>query len=610
MNDLDFQRKSLPNEPGIYQFKNKEKEIIYIGKAKDLKKRVSSYFSSKKYNDPYYEEKIQDLVNRIHIIDYIVTENEKEALILENILIKKHHPRFNVFMRDSKSYPWVMITYSEDFPRIKIMRNPQHFNHNNLFLGPYTDKKEIQRILRDLRKIFPYCSCKRKVRKRDRPCLYYQLKLCPGPCIGEISKQAYLENIHRIEMFLKGETSDLKQQIKKKMKNASEEQNYEAAAFWRDKLQAIENSTTEQHVLLNEELDKDIIGFYSKDHIVSMVIIHIRDGKITNKSPFSLNLRKKIVQQKDILNSILEQYYQDTLHNLPDIIIVPKFYRNFELLKEILRDNKKTIEIRKPIEENESALMRIANKNAKVMVLQKIEMEELKEQEKDEYKNILRDIKELLDLPEIPRIIEGFDISNIEGKDATGSMVYFLEGKPYNKYYRHYKIRSKATPDDTGMMKEVIRRRYSKLLEKDWILPNLILIDGGKGQLNAAVSVLKDLGLFIPVISLAKRLEEIFIPDKKDSIILPDDSSILKLFQKVRDEAHRFAVRLHKKQRQKRFVGSILDDIKGIGPATRNKLLKEFGSVEGVRNASMEELTKIVNQRLAEKIIQKFEKKS
>jgi len=411
-------------------------------------------------------------------------------------------------------------------------------------------------------------------------------------------------------MFLKGETSHLKKQIKKKMKNASKEQNYEIAAFWRDKLQAIENSTTEQHVLLNEELDKDIIGFYSKDQIVSMVIIHIREGKITNKSPFSLNLRQKLIQQKDILNSILEQYYQDTLHNLPDIIIVPKFYGDFELLKEILKDNKKTIKIRKPIEKNEKALMRIANKNAKVMVLQKIEMEELKEQEKDEFKSILQDIKELFDLPEVPRIIEGFDISNIEGKNATGSMVYFLEGKPYKKYYRHYKIRSKTTPDDPGMMKEVIRRRYSKLLENDWTLPNLILIDGGKGQLNAAVSVLKDLGLSIPVISLAKRLEEIFIPDKKDSIILPDDSSVLKLFQQVRDEAHRFAVRLHKKQRQKKFVGSILDDIKGIGPATRNKLLKKFGSVEGVRNASREELTKIVNQKLAEKIIQKFEKKS
>jgi excinuclease ABC subunit C len=606
MSDLKFQRKSLPEEPGIYKFKNKDQEIIYIGKANNLKKRVSSYFLQKSFNDPYYEDKIKRLVKTIESIEYIVTDNEKEALILENILIKKHHPRFNVFMRDSKSYPWVMITYSEEFPRIRLMRNPHHYSQKNVFLGPYTDKKEIQRILRDLRKIFPYCSCKRKIKKKDRPCLYFQLKLCPGPCIDEISKKDYLENIKRIEMFLKGETSNLKKQIKKRMKTASKTQNYETAAYWRDKLQAIENTTTKQHVLLNEELDKDIIGFYNQERIASTVIIHIREGKITNKSPFTVNLREKIIQTKDVLNSILEQYYQDSLHDLPDIIIIPETYGNFKLLKEVLEEKKKNIKIRRPVTQNERSLMKIANKNAKVMVLQKIEMGELKEKEKDQLANILSEIKELLELPSTPRIIEGFDISNIEGKDATGSMVYFLEGKPYKKYYRHYKIRSKTTPDDVGMMKEVIKRRYSKLLERNWTLPDLILIDGGKGQLNAAVEVINDLGLNIPVISLAKKLEEIFVPDKKDSIILPDHSPILRLFQRVRDEAHRFAVRLHKKQRQKKIKRSKLEEIQGIGPATRNKLLKRFGSLKGVMNASIEELRKVVNRKLARKIKKTF----
>jgi len=606
MSDLELERRSLPNEPGIYQFKNKKENIIYIGKAKDLKKRVSSYFTNKSFNDPYYEEKINDLVKRINSIEYIVTENEKEALILENILIKKHCPRFNVFMRDSKSYPWVMITYSEKFPRIRLMRNPRHYDSNNLFLGPYTDKQEIQRILRDLRKIFPYCSCKRKVRQKGRPCLYFQLKLCPGPCVGKIKQNEYRENIKQIEMFLKGETSELKKEIEEKMKVAAKNKNYEIAAYWRDKLQAIENTTTKQHVVLNEELDKDIIGYYRKEKYAAVVIIHVREGKFTNKSPFTLNLEEKLVKKEEILTSLLEQYYQDTLQNLPDIMIVPELYSNLNLLRDYLRDKKRHLRIRTPLESNEFALMRISQKNAKVMVNQQIRMEDLKLKEGEELKEILEDIKNLLDLKTIPRIIEGFDISNIEGKDATGSMVYFLEGKPYKKKYRHYNIRSKSTPDDVGMIKEIVFRRYSKILEREGTLPDLILIDGGKGQLNAATKILKELGIEIPVISLAKRLEEIFIPNKEESIILPDDSSVLKLFQQIRDEAHRFAVRLHKTRRKKRYSGSILEDIKGIGPATRNKLLKKFGSLEGIKEASKEELSKVITQELAEKIKQEI----
>lgn len=606
MSDLKRQRKSLPNEPGIYKFKRKDGTVIYIGKAKDLKKRVSSYFVSKSFNDPYYEDKIRRLVRKIDSIEYIVTDNEKEALILENVLIKKHHPRFNVFMRDSKSYPWVMITYSEKYPRIRIMRNPNHYDQDNVFLGPYTDKQEIQRILRDLRKIFPYCSCSSKTKQRDRPCLYYQLKLCPGPCISDITPEEYLENIEQIEMFLRGETSELTSEIKEKMEQAAENKNYEAAAYWRDKLQAIVHSTTKQHVLLKDQVNKDIVGFHTEKEFAAMVIIHIRDGRITNKSSFTLNLQDKVIQQKDILTSLLEQYYQDTLHNLPDTIVIPEFYQEYELLANVLKDEYENITLRPPSDENEQALLRIAEKNAKVMVHQEIEMEELERKEQDQLKETLADIKELLDLPNIPRIIEGFDISNIEGQDATGSMVYFLKGEPYKRNYRHYNIKSKSTPDDVGMMKEVIERRYSRLLENDKVLPNLILIDGGKGQLNGAISVLDELGLDIPVIGLAKRLEEIFVPDKEDSIILPDDSPILQLFKQIRDEAHRFAVRLHKTRRKKRVVGSKLEDIKGIGPVTRNKLLKQFGSLNGVKNASEDELTEVVSDKLANKILNFF----
>ena len=608
MSKIDLERKSLPNEPGVYFFLDNKKTIIYIGKAINLKKRVNQYFLKTSYSDPFYEEKIKELVKNIQSIDYIVTENEKEAKILENIQIKKHLPRFNVVMRDSKTYPWVGIFYSEKFPRIRIIRGPEKYSQDNLFLGPFTDKKEITRILRDLRKIFPYCSCKRRVRKQIRPCLYYQLKLCPGPCIGAITEKDYLLNVKQIELFLKGQTDELKEQINEKMKDAAQAQSYEIAGFWRDKLQAIDNSTITQNVLLDRKENKDIIGYFKDEDqkYIAMVIIHIREGKISNKSSFPVNIEDKIVQEKNIFPSILEQFYQDISHNLPDIIVIPEIYEGINLFKEILTEHKADLKIRLPLAK-EHGLLRIAHKNAKVMVDQEIQMEKIKKKEENKIQEALEEAKKILNLPKIPRIIEGFDISNIEGTDATGSMVYFLEGRPYNKYYRHFNIRSKSTPDDVAMMKEVIRRRYTMLIENNFTLPDLILVDGGKGQLNGGYSVLKELGIEgIPIIGLAKKFEEIFVPNEKEPIILPRNSNLLKIFQRVRDEAHRFAVKLHKKQREKRVRRSVLDDIKGIGPAIRNKLLIQFGSVESIKKASPEAIAQVVGKKLADTILKEL----
>ncbi|MFX1371407.1 MAG: excinuclease ABC subunit UvrC [Promethearchaeota archaeon] len=606
---MDLQRKSLPNEPGVYLFSDKRGSIIYVGKAINLKKRVNQYFLKSSYSDPFYEEKIKELVKLIHSVEYIITENEKEALILENIQIKKHHPRFNVIMRDSKTYPWVAFFYSEDFPRIRVLRNPEKYSQDNIFLGPYTDKKEIIRILRDLRKIFPYCSCKKPLKKKKRACLYYQLKLCPGPCISEITKEEYIDNIKKIELFLRGETDELKNQITEKMLKSSKNQDFESAAFWRDKLEDINHATDRQHVIMSHEDNKDIIGFYSSQNYMALVIIHIREGKILNRRSFAFDLREKLIKKTEIINSILEQYYQNFKSKLPDIIVIPDTNNQYTFLSAFLKDIKEDLQIRTQINENEVSLQRIANKNAKVMVEQQIQMEQIKMDDKEFRVKVLEETKEILDLPTIPRIIEGFDISNIEGKDATGSMVYFLKGKPYNKYYRHFKIRSKSSPDDVAMMKEVIRRRYNMLLERNLELPDLILVDGGKGQLNAGISVLKELGLNIPIIGLAKKFEEIYLTSRKDPLALPKNSSVLKLFQRVRDESHRFAVRLQKKQRKKRVTGSILDDIEGVGPITRNKLLKHFGSVDKIKKATLEEISQIIGEKLAKKISLELKKK-
>jgi len=608
MKDLELKRKSLPNEPGVYLFSDSKGIIIYIGKAKNLKKRVNQYFLKTKYNDPYYEEKINELVRKIQSIEYIVTDNEKEALLLENIQIKKHLPRYNVVMRDSKTYPWVGFFYNENFPRIRVIRNPEKFSQNNIFLGPYTDKKEIIRILRDLRKIFPYCSCKKPIKKKKRPCLYFQLKLCPGPCFTELSKEEYMDNIKKIELFLKGETSQLKKQIQEKMQIAAEDQKFEVAAFWRDKLEDIDHATNEQHVFFDTVSNKDIIGYYSEGYFSAMVIIHIREGRIINKSSFDFDLREKLVHRNEIFTSILEQYYQEFKAQLPEAIIVPQISENFNLLIKFLKDIKKKLQLRAPIDDYESSLIRIANKNARVIVQQQEQMELIKMNESDFREEVLKEAREILNLTKEPRIIEGFDISNIEGQDATGSMVYFLEGKPYNKYYRHFKIKSKSTPDDVGMMKEVLMRRYTMLLKRNLTLPDLIVVDGGKGQLNAGISVLKELGLEIPIIGLAKKYEEIYVPNEKIPIVLPKNSSLLKLFQRIRDESHRFAVKLHKKLRKKRLIGSILDEIDGVGPITRNKLLNHFGSVTNIQNATIKEISKIVSEKLAHKILDELNK--
>jgi excinuclease ABC subunit C len=409
-------------------------------------------------------------------------------------------------------------------------------------------------------------------------------------------------------MFLKGETKELKTQIKERMENAAENQNYEIAAFWRDKLEAIESSTKKQDVLLSDEVNKDIIGYFREKDYVSMNIIHIREGKFTGKSQFTIDLRDKVIRKTEIFSSLLERYYQDHLVDLPDIIIIPKNldFDSLETLKDLLLDNNENLKFKKPTDEREIGLSRIARKNARVMVKQEIEMEDIKIKQEEKEKELLTNVKEILNLSAVPHKIEGFDISNIEGKNATGSMVYFLNGKPYKKYYRHYNIRSKSTPDDVAMMKEVIERRYNYLLKRNLELPDLILVDGGKGQLNVTSKVIDDLGLEIPIIGLAKKNEEIFLQDHKDPIVLPEDSQVLRLFQQIRDEAHRFAVRLHKKQRRKQIKGSLLEEIDGIGPKTRNKLLRQFGSLQSIKEASLEDLSKIINEKIAKKIKNHF----
>ena len=395
---------------------------------------------------------------------------------------------------------------------------------------------------------------------------------------------------------------------KTRLQNQSRKQqrkkNYEKAAFWRDKLIAIQHSTSSQNVIFENEENKDILGYYVDDEnkFIRITIMHIREGHIINKNAFSIDLKEKLIHRNKIFSSIIEQYYLSISPHVPIIIVLPELYEGVEVFRQVLKKSNKEFTIRLA-QEREYGLLRIAKKNAKVIVEQEIQMQKIRLEDTEILMDILKEMKDALNLPRLPRIIEGFDISNIEGTDATGSMVYFLEGKASKKNYRHYKIKTKSTPDDVGMMKEVLKRRYSMILEKNLDLPDLILVDGGKGQLNAALEVLNELEIpNVPIIGLAKKYEEIFIPKQKDPIIFPQDSQVLKIFQQIRDEAHRFAVRLHKKQRERKYKTSLLDDIKGVGPSTRNKLLTHFGSVKNLRKASLEELSLVVRADIALKI--------
>lgn len=608
MVDLEVQRKSLPHKPGIYLFKDEKDDVIYVGKAIDLNKRVASYFKKSAYKDPFIEEKIQELKKYIKTIDFIVVQNEKEAFILENVQIKKYSPKYNIRFRDDASYPFLMITYSEKFPRLKIIRGPDKFNQENAFLGPYTDKKELRRILKFMRKSIPFCTCKRKVKENQkRPCMYYQIKLCPGPCVGKISPEDYLQNIKQIELFLRGETKELTALIKEKMKNSSKDLKFEAAAKWRDRLEDISGVTTEHTIISAYEKDQDIIGYYVGKEYAAILALFVREGRITGKRPFLYDLREKILEDKNLIPVFMKQYYLDISVQIPSEIIVDELIDEYDTIKEILSEQGKILVFKKPENHFEEGFLRIANNNAKVLVEQEKVRQDLEQTSPNQIKEALDELEEVLDLPTKPRIIEGFDISNIQGTDPTAGMVHFLEGMPFKKYYRHYKIQLKSTPDDVGMMKEVVHRRYKSLIERGTTLPDLILIDGGKPQLNGAYSILTELNIDnIPIIGLAKRLEEIYVPGRKNPIILPLDSPGLLLLQRVRDEAHRFGLRLHRKLREKRAIKSILDDIPGIGPTRRTNLLKTFGSVEGIKSAKVEDVSKVVGEKLAKVILQKL----
>lgn len=569
---------NLPNKPGVYIMKDKDEKIIYIGKAKNLIKRVQSYFR-KNLDRP----KTKILMDHFNSLEYIVTNSEKEALILEANLIKKHKPTYNIRLKDDKRYPYVKIT-NEKFPRLLITRN---ITKNGSYYGPFTDVGSVKKTVKFLKSLFKIRTC----RNMDGPCLNSQIDLCYAPCDDEISKEEYNEIIDKIDLFFQGKYSVIVKNLKKEMMEAASEQNYEKAAVLRDQIQSIEEVMDKQFVeLADDDLDQDVITISEdKDNFV-IVVMAVRNGKIVGKDDFLMN-GTEYDSVEEVEYSFIQQYYGYNRH-IPKQIIINQGIGDVSLLEDWLTDLRgNRVYIKVPEKGIKLRLVNMAQKNAEIIVHQKKKLE-----------NALIELKKYLKLEKLPRVIEGYDISNISGNLAVGSKVSFLDAKPNKKKYRHFKINTPG-PNDFEMMKELLTKRFERI-DKDEE-PDLIVIDGGKGQLGMACQVLKENNLeHIPIIGLAKEFEEIYIPNTSRPIIIPKDNKALYLLQQVRDESHRFAITYHRKLRSKKITESSLDNIPGIGQNRKKYILKELGSIDKVKEASIDQLANIksMNKKVAENV--------
>ena len=569
---------NLPNKPGVYIMRDSTDTIIYIGKAKNLIKRVKSYFREK-----LDRPKTQILMSHFDSLEYIVTNSEKEALILEANLIKKHRPRYNVQLKDDKRYPYVKIT-NEEFPRLVITRN---ITKNGIFYGPFTDAGSVKQTVKFLKSLFKIRTC----RNMNGPCLNAQIDLCNAPCDGRISKEEYSEIIKKIDLFFQGKYSTIVKNLKAEMMQAAANEEFEKAAVIRDQIASIEEIMEKQFVdLVDDDLDQDVIAIAPGENEVVVIIMPIRNGKIVGRDDFLMSA-SQYDSSSEIMFAFIQQYYGYNRH-IPKQILLDEDIDEKELLEDWLSDLRgNKVKIKVPQKGVKLRLVKMAKKNAEIIQHQKKKME-----------SALIELKKYLKLEKLPRVIEGYDISNISGKFAVGSKVSFKDGKPNKKMYKHFKMETPG-PNDFAMMEELLTRRL-KMVDRD-PEPDLIVIDGGKGQLGMACGVLEKLNLtHIPIIGLAKEFEEVFTPNSKRPIIIPKNNKALYLLQQVRDESHRFAITYHRQLRSKNISASSLDEIVGVGKKRKVALLKEFGSIDNIKKASVEQLakTKGMNKKTAENV--------
>lgn len=551
MNDnLKQQLKLLPSLPGCYIYYNKDNEIIYVGKAKILKRRVMSYFN-KKHHDSV---KVQVLVSQIERLEYIITNTEVEALILESHLIKKHKPRYNILLKDDKKYPYFLIT-DEDFPRIQVVRKKNMNPEKGRYYGPYTDVRAMYSTLDFLKKIFPLKQCKNP-KFKDRPCLYYHIGRCMAPCQNMVSSEDYKALVRQAELFLSGKQSELMEQLKAQMEKFAAAEQFEKAARLRDSYMDLKKTLEKQKVVYeNTKLNEDIISLLAEDGIFAIVILMVREGRLIDKKDFVYEVEDE--DRTEFFATFFKEYYNTLTLGYPDKIVSNELEKVgekelYEEWLEILAKKKVKISYGKSAQGKE--LQMLADKNAKVV----LDNAKLKKMSKirDDFNEIGSYLAEKLQLKNFPHRIECYDISHIQGTNTVASMITFINGQSKKSEYKRFKIRTtEGKPDDFLSMKEVLTRRLKHLGDKNWDKPDLMIIDGGKGQLSSVMQIIEELGVTgIDVVSLAKKHEEVFLPKQSNPVILPQNSSALFLFQRIRDEAHRFAITYHRNLRSKTMV--------------------------------------------------------
>lgn len=541
--------KLLPSLPGCYIYYNKEGEIIYVGKAKILKRRVMSYFNRK-----HSSVKVEVLVSQIERLEYIITNTEVEALILESHLIKKHKPRYNVLLKDDKKYPYFLIT-DEDFPRITIVRKKNMNPEKGRYYGPYTDVRAMHATLDFLKKIFPLKQCK-SPKFKDRPCLYYHIGRCMAPCQNLVTSEEYKNIVRQAELFLSGKQSELMKQLQEQMQKYAESLQFEKAAKLRDSYNDLQKTLEKQKVVYeNTKLNEDVISLMADEGIFAIVILMIREGRLIDKKDFVYEVEED--DRIEFFETFFKEYYGTLKLEYPDKIVSNELEavgekELYEEWLEILAQKKIKISYGKSAQGKE--LQMLADKNAKV-ALDNAKLAKMSKI-RDDFNEIGSYLAEKLELKNFPYRMECYDISHIQGTNTVASMVTFINGVPKKSEYRKFKVRmTEGKPDDFLSMKEVLTRRLSHLGEEKWAKPDLIIIDGGKGQLSSVMQIIEDLGVTgIDVVSLAKKHEEVFLPKQSKPVILPRNSSALFLFQRIRDEAHRFAITYHRKLRSKKMI--------------------------------------------------------
>jgi excinuclease ABC subunit C len=607
MLSLNEKLAGLPSRPGVYLMRDKSAKVIYVGKAKDLRARVRGYF-----NAPDGRSQIEFLVRRVEDIDTLVTSNDKEALILENNLIKQYKPRYNIRLKDDKSYLSIKVTTQHPWPRILATR--KIVKDGNRYFGPFSSAVAARETIDIIEKHFQLRNCTdHNFRNRSRPCLQYQIKRCTGPCVLPVEPDVYREQVRQAMLFIEGKEHELIAELKQRMQEKSDALEFETAARIRDQLQAVETTLEKQRMVAHWGSDQDIFGLYREGGFIEVQVLWVRQGKLTGSQSYSLEDLE--FPDEEVMASLLTQFYQGQRF-IPDEILLPVELEDREVRADYLGERKgKAIDILCPQRGDKRRLVEMAQENAQQNFADRHDQEKAREK-------MLQELQALLRLKNYPQRIECFDISMIHGAHAVGSMVTFIGGEPDKNLFRHFRIRTidaSSGGDDFGMMLEMLKRRFSRGKEEA-DLPDLIVVDGGKGQLAMALAAMAEVGIEgVEAVGLAKmrvqaaprsaeieRSEErVFLPGQSNPVVLRRNSNALFLLQRVRDEAHRFAITHHRKLRAKQTLASVLDEIPGVGGARKRALLRAFGSIKRIEQASLEDLMKVpsINQRLAEEVL-------